>query len=703
MEIKEILSRKKQIKTKLMAATSMLLVSSIMLSTTTYAWFTLSTAPEVTDMQTTAGSNGALEIALQSSDDLGNRAEIQHGVGDSSTKQDVTAANNTWGNIVELADNYGLEGISLSPSRLNINTADSNHVNMNDRLKVPQFGIDGRISSLASVNTLNYADGNYQVDNEFGVKVYGTPANLTEDGKVISKMLSRQAVLNTCTRQIRSYRETMLQEVRDIAGKGSSPVVYMMKYGMNQEIPGINETLSAVVSGFDKVIAEATVSLRYALLACASADIWNYPDNEEGQQKYSELYVDYLTLPLVVDGDNKSIKTLATENLKNLDNQSSGTESRVYAAYESVLDAVSNISDASRAIDKANDYIESGATANAVFSMFQTQGLYVKGYEYNDAAPDPLKKTERQLFTAWLENPYSILFSDEDIEAYTEIGLDCGRTQIYMSSMSGLFARMASVVGDYEALISQQINEDDLENTYVLPLYVTSDKNIENYSTMDNEGCLVTVYQTVSNMTATGSVTLLKEATPKVLAYGYSVDLAFKTSENSDLILQQNGVDRVTGESPEGRLPENSTTQGNGSVVNFNVADDLSQEQIQALLQNVYVLFVNTDNGQVYAVATCDDVQLSAGKASADLIIHNAEFSEDGILSAGTVRTDQKIVTLTKDKVEYITAIVYLDGDRVQSGQFSSDTTASLYGSINLQFSTDAELTPMNYDSYVSN
>ena len=45
MEIKEILTMQKQVKAKLMSAVALLLVSAILLSTSTYAWFVLSTAP----------------------------------------------------------------------------------------------------------------------------------------------------------------------------------------------------------------------------------------------------------------------------------------------------------------------------------------------------------------------------------------------------------------------------------------------------------------------------------------------------------------------------------------------------------------------------------------------------------------------------------------------------------------------------------
>lgn len=93
MQVSEILEMKKGIKAKLMAATSLLLVSAILLSLTTYAWFILSTAPEVTEMQTTAGANGSLEIALQSGDTV---SDIKNRVGDSSAVGSLKEANSTW-------------------------------------------------------------------------------------------------------------------------------------------------------------------------------------------------------------------------------------------------------------------------------------------------------------------------------------------------------------------------------------------------------------------------------------------------------------------------------------------------------------------------------------------------------------------------------------------------------------------------------
>jgi hypothetical protein len=111
------------IRNKLLAAIAMLLVSSIMMVSSTYAWFTLSTAPEVTGITTSVGANGNLEMALLTTDTFGNMGSIGSAVGDSSAVQAVNEANITWGNLVDLsAAGYGLNSIALLPAALNYAT-----------------------------------------------------------------------------------------------------------------------------------------------------------------------------------------------------------------------------------------------------------------------------------------------------------------------------------------------------------------------------------------------------------------------------------------------------------------------------------------------------------------------------------------------------------------------------------------------------
>ena len=121
-----------------------------MLTTTTYAWFVLSTAPEVKGMSTTVGSNGSLEIALLN--DSTDTTKITSGVGDSSSapNKNVTDANITWGNIVDLSsDSYGLnaDDMKLYPAALNFAAGSENKklASIYSILKVPTYGVDGLV------------------------------------------------------------------------------------------------------------------------------------------------------------------------------------------------------------------------------------------------------------------------------------------------------------------------------------------------------------------------------------------------------------------------------------------------------------------------------------------------------------------------------------------------------------------------------
>lgn len=160
---------------KLTAAIAMLLIAALMVVTATYAWFTLSTSPEVTGITTTVGANGNLEIALGSSDNWGNPTLITSAVGDSNLA--IVQKNLTWGNIVDLsAADYHLNDIILNPARLNIAGGKIGAI----PLLTPTYGNDGRVADLVA-NTVSgiFADGSFK-DGGNGVRVLGTASGMTD-------------------------------------------------------------------------------------------------------------------------------------------------------------------------------------------------------------------------------------------------------------------------------------------------------------------------------------------------------------------------------------------------------------------------------------------------------------------------------------------------------------------------------------------
>ena len=137
-------------KEKVIAAAMMLIITISVTITSTYAWITLSTAPEVTSVDTTVVANGSLEIALANGT---GKAPGKTAVGDSTgAGTEITSANITWGNLVNLSDpSYGLTKITLRPAALNGTSG-----LLTNPLYGVGYGADGRVSSMVTDDDFAY-------------------------------------------------------------------------------------------------------------------------------------------------------------------------------------------------------------------------------------------------------------------------------------------------------------------------------------------------------------------------------------------------------------------------------------------------------------------------------------------------------------------------------------------------------------------
>ena len=160
-----------ELRERVIAVALLLLMSASMLSSASFAWLTISRRPEVTAVNTTVAANGSLEIALVDSD---GAEPDESKVGDSSSTkgQSVTAANITWGNLVNLSDSsYGLENLTLRPAQLNTASL------LSSPLYGAVYSSDGRITQLTSnfgYTTWNEPEGDkpgyFGVSTEYGVR-----------------------------------------------------------------------------------------------------------------------------------------------------------------------------------------------------------------------------------------------------------------------------------------------------------------------------------------------------------------------------------------------------------------------------------------------------------------------------------------------------------------------------------------------------
>ena len=745
----------KQVKAKLMSAVALLLVSAILLSTSTYAWFVLSTAPEVSEMKTTAGANGALEIALQST---GNLSDIQHGVGDSSvnTGNSLKESNNTWGNVVDLSGNtYGLDRIALSPARLHLKNGNVK----GEALGVPQFGEDGRITEIVSdadhVAQFFYTGSTFEsvTNGVKGVRVYADQGQINKTAESHEYQLSRRELITQTRSQVQRLRAKLNSDLRAAFADetNAAGLVTILDHTVNGIFADANydvatygvddyTTSKAFILTFYGMVGDAVKSVRQSLLAVAAADFKNYPADGEA---LSELYATFHTLELFSDipGDTApNVYAIAATNRGKLD---PSADKALYDAYSQVMkvaqaaDAVRDrVTDAKTIIDSIdvdalteectkkdpNVTTERTKLNNVMLALFSPTGIYVVKLQ------DGVEGDYRPLLEEMNANPKYYQWSKKPIST--------PNSRFYTGSGSGIFSDIAVMVGDFESgelygTVRKPSGRGSIPAHYATEVRATSAVS-SNYNTnfgydpKTNTGCLQQIYDATDGLNVSGYVTYAVQTVEAVSAYGYAVDLAFQASENRNLLLQQEAVDRVTGEAATDaadRLPSNQTTQGGGSTMEFtlyeNAAEDLggalTEDLIKARAENLIsrlrVVFYNPDGGNIYGAAKATNIEVTnpawdggsgarATTVRAQLTLCSTDKTS-GILVVGEPMQQQTLVGLQKDNPAGITALVYLDGDAAQSGDFTADKAISMSGSINLQFSVDGDaLTPMTYTDY---
>lgn len=129
----------KYLKQKLIAATSMVMVAFVMLTSASYAWFTISTAPEVQEISATATANENFEIALGTKDDLKETPDKYAEAKGNAYYVNNTGDNHYWGAMVKFA-NSANPLVGLGPATLD-----------GGALKSTEYGEDGRPAGLQAI------------------------------------------------------------------------------------------------------------------------------------------------------------------------------------------------------------------------------------------------------------------------------------------------------------------------------------------------------------------------------------------------------------------------------------------------------------------------------------------------------------------------------------------------------------------------
>ena len=620
--------RQRSIRNKLMAAVAMLLVASIMTVTTTYAWFTLSTAPEVQGITTTVGANGNLEIAL--AHPTGMNELVGSDVGD--TNQAWFVKNLTWGNLLNLADAaYGLANIALLPSRLNITAASATNPATLDGspLSIPVYGADGRIGAMDK-NSMMYGakdptgGSNFLVDptveytygsttyniekyKGYGVRALGTSSTMSET------QMNFQTALNA----INSYRGQANGKASGAIYTYGDALADMAVMHAAATMSGTDgNDYSAFVPDLKGMIAELAAAselvesaLINAMIAISNANI---PYGAEGKTIGDATVTDGKTVrEYLKDGEKLGMTVIWTNIPDAIKTKLNDDFPTLVESYNTWKSNETQISDTTTKLNALNTEgaVSWGEVSPALSGLMNTNYVTLNGMKLSELSKAELLKNVANL-------------------------------NLEMGDGSGVLANFGKLTGNLSATVElseKAVYEGESLAGVEINLVTTSEPAA---------GPLLS--QVRSTINTVGAATSSNETTSIDVTYGYVLDFLFRTNAaNSNLLLQTEGVQRVYSDAT------NVATMGAGSTMTFSAKySDL--ESLVSMMSGIRVVFTNTtgDETQVYGIAKTvfDDLSLPLTVNTATLgTVTDADSKHVSHIAEGAAASDLKVTLSTKE------------------------------------------------------
>lgn len=636
------------VRRKLTAAVAMLLVATIMMASSTYAWFTLSTAPEITGITTSVGANGNLEMALSGAAGTEPSASA---VGDQGN-------NLTWGNLVNLSDNqYGLNTITLKPSCLNVSAAGTVSTNP---LLVAQYGADGRVTSLSdetmsgvfSTEQNGFVTGD--TSNAYGVRGLGQSTSMTE------LELARYTALIAVENGINAAKQAANESITLYGNKLAEMAV---RHAMTTD--NSDKYTKADVEALNSLLAKLRISKQNLEKALINSLVALSASEGVGSQ---ELYTAVSNAAKAEVATLSTVETAATTTL---------TANTEYAAAKAAYTAIGTIPADVVASEDAegfgtNEWSAIGTTISAIVNS--------EKITLNDKTVGEIKS---------MSNPSDLIALANN--ATLEMGAD-----------SGIYYTIATLVGNVGGSIGDLPVEYNGQTVTLQSVYMKT--TFDGTAKMKTLGLKLSELSVLESATSGNTVKVVNDL------YGFAVDLWFRTNASgSNLLLQTEATNRIysTGGSSEAMgggstytftLPSDSIgleaakklaacirvvfTDSNGKILGVAGLDTTTVSESAA------------DGGETQY--TCNLVMMSYSVGNAATEGADEEYK----LTVGEKKTgtDAAVITaLNQNTATRISAYVYLDGDVVDNSMVAATTTTSMTGTLNLQFASDATLKPMDY------
>ncbi len=723
--IKIYQERLPHIREKIGAAGLALLIAGVVAMSATFAWVTLSRAPEVAGLTTSMSANGSLEIALSKPDGSApDEFDVDESVGISS---DVTVSNLAWGNLVNLYDpSYGINGIALRPAQLETASL------LTRPLKGAVYGSDGRAKELST----DYSYVTWDPLREKFITssgVYGVRAiatyKLSEEASGADVQAKKEML-----RQVENAHDTVDILYADMRDNSFSQLQGLISVYAQDSIDGKNTELSAylknLISCFNAML-RAMDAQKEAYVALANFQL--FMDAQNSGQTYTPTTWDNLvanranynvgSIPDLTGLTNK-YKSNKPSNTDAIDAAVSANAEAAHTAAErgisthgiiSLVGLTQFVSDYNTLVDDIGYLNQYQSNYEAGTGHYYWGSGGVSGHQINNMVADLIDYSH---MTVVVSDDSELILTELGANKTKAMGLLGGEKTIKV--YGGIMTRFEqlAVGGDYRlranrpgCTISVTVEAPIIGTTRVTVNGVA--ETMGGFVKIDESNNNKPKFDSSSYFSLNKAITEKKDLIPTDMeaedTYGLVVDLWLRTNTESTkltlepataksengTIVRYDGINRVWGSAEEAELlPSGSTTQGGGSCYVYYADTPEDMQRSLDLLSAMKVAFVD-ETGHLMAVGEMDTANYFAanGRITVPMLLDstNSHTTYSVTNASGEVVEARAIATMYADVPLRLTAIMYLDGAFLNNDMVLA--AAEIEGQLNLQFGSSVQLT----------
>lgn len=661
------------------------IMSITMMGSATFAWITLSRAPEVNGLATTIASNGNLEIALSNTE---GTAPDETKIGDGAL--DITKKNLTWGNLINLShEDYGLSKLTLRPAVLNTGSL------LTKPLYSVKYTSDGRISNVIS----DFAYTNYgEQDGAYDffvpdVTKYGVRAISSVTYKSVTGEAKLQRLNATVAQKYATADNTFktLWSNKDYMNTISGLAGVYISWRMSDDGNGGNEDqdcTSYVERVYEMMNEYKTALHQTGEVVLAAANLHYYVYCNQNSQNFEEFTMDQLH-----DGTVKTTLTKAGITVTGLDpyitdhQKFNGTKAKdytdgIYTKY------ITNVYE---------PFKQSESIGWVLMSTYINEMAHINSTTINGTAAQSLGAGDM----------ISLGFASS-IVCELKKGLIWNMDWFYGGNISVRDVKttlmgQTKTINEIRTSVKQEVNSGKKATFPILKTIDEADKKATagglaatDATAAESYGMVVDFWLRTNSpnslLTLAGEVVTEKvqvlddEGNPVLDEEGAAI---YET-----VVLGYSGENRIWEKGdPELPLPaESSTSQGSGSCYIFYPETPEDQAQALEMLSAMRVAFID-EEGTLLAQADMDTTNAfeSMGRVLVPLQLR-AKSIVTGTDENGNdiVENAFYITQLVQNEATRITAIVYMDGSVLENSNVLS--SGSIKGQLNIQFGTSEDL-----------